>query len=220
VLLACRSLGHHHQVINPDLSPELFEQIIYFLVIFLFYSFSVPINYILSISSNSRFFSFLIRHINNKSCSLLLPLLPTTSLALVPLSVWGWICSGGSKTGSYNFSFPSPKTGIEDIDPENDILLGTPIYLGNYTGDTGYFVIPHTANPGYYLLYVYFYYPTYNLTAVYSTAMQLRQLRDTLINFTCSSIQDAKSNSQKKNERCQFNTNYDSLVSCSCSCSP
>ena len=63
---------------------------------------------------------------------------------------------------------------IEDVDPENDILLGTPINLGNYTGNIGSFVIPHTASSGYYLLYVYFYYPTYNLTAVYNTAVLLK----------------------------------------------
>ena len=70
--------------------------------------------------------------------------------------------------------FPPPNTNIEDVDPENDIQLGTSINLGNYTGDIGSFVIPHTANPGYYLLYVYYYYPTYNLTVVYNTAVQLR----------------------------------------------
>lgn len=71
--------------------------------------------------------------------------------------------------------FPPPNTNIEDVDPENDILLGTPINLGNYTGDVGNFVIPHAASSGYYLLYVYFYYPTYNLTAVYNTAVQLKE---------------------------------------------
>jgi hypothetical protein len=70
--------------------------------------------------------------------------------------------------------FPPPNTNIGDVDPENDILLGTPINLGNYTGNVGNFVIPHAASPGYYLLYVYFYYPTYNLTAVYNTAVQLK----------------------------------------------
>jgi hypothetical protein len=70
--------------------------------------------------------------------------------------------------------FPPPNTNIEDVDPENDILLGTPINLGNYTGNVGNFVTPHAASPGYYLLYVYFYYPTYNLTAVYNTAVQLK----------------------------------------------
>jgi|SRR5215831_14129045 len=69
--------------------------------------------------------------------------------------------------------FPPANTNIEDVDPENDILLGTPINLGNYTGSFGSFAIPHTASSGYYLLYVYFYYPTYNLTAVYNTAVQL-----------------------------------------------
>ena len=70
--------------------------------------------------------------------------------------------------------FPPPNTNIQDVDPENDILLGTPINLGNYTGNVGSFVIPHTASPGYYLLYVYFYYPTYNLTAIYNNAVLLK----------------------------------------------
>jgi len=70
--------------------------------------------------------------------------------------------------------FPPANTNIQDVDPENDILLGTPINLGNYTGNIGSFVIPHTASSGYYLLYVYFYYPTYNLTAIYNTAVQLK----------------------------------------------
>ena len=70
--------------------------------------------------------------------------------------------------------FPPNNMRIEDVDPENDILLGTPINLGNYTGNIGSFVIPHTASSGYYLLYVYFYYPTYNLTAVYNTAVLLK----------------------------------------------
>jgi hypothetical protein len=70
--------------------------------------------------------------------------------------------------------FPPPNTNIEDVDPEDDTLLGTPINLGNYTGNIGSFVIPHTASPGYYLLYVYFHYPTYNLTVVYNTAVQLK----------------------------------------------
>ena len=63
---------------------------------------------------------------------------------------------------------------VEDVDPENDISLGTPVSIGNYTGNVGSFVIPHTASPGYYLLYVYFYYPTYNITLVYNTAIQLK----------------------------------------------
>ena len=71
-------------------------------------------------------------------------------------------------------AFPPPNTDVEDVDPENDILFGTPINLGNYTGSFGSFVIPHTASSGYYLLYVYFYYPTYNLTAVYNTVVQLK----------------------------------------------
>jgi hypothetical protein len=70
--------------------------------------------------------------------------------------------------------FPPANMNIEDVDPEDDISLGTPITIGSYTGDTGTFAIPQTANPGYYLLYVYYYYPTYNLTAVYNTAVQLR----------------------------------------------
>jgi hypothetical protein len=69
--------------------------------------------------------------------------------------------------------FPPTIMRIQNVDPENDILLGTPITLGNYTGNSGNFVIPHTASSGYYILYVYFYYPTYNLTAVYHTAVQL-----------------------------------------------
>lgn len=71
-------------------------------------------------------------------------------------------------------AFPPPNTDVEDVDPENDILFGTPINLGNYTGSFGSFVLPHTASSGYYLLYVYFYYPTYNLTAVYNTVVQLK----------------------------------------------
>jgi hypothetical protein len=70
--------------------------------------------------------------------------------------------------------FPPANMNIEDIDPESDISLGTPITIGSYTGDSGTFAIPDTAGPGYYLLYVYYYYPTYNLTAVYNTAVQLR----------------------------------------------
>jgi hypothetical protein len=70
--------------------------------------------------------------------------------------------------------FPPPNTEIEDVDPETDILLGNPINLGNYTGNVGSFVIPHTVSSGYYLLYVYFHYPTYNLTAVYNTVVQLK----------------------------------------------
>jgi len=70
--------------------------------------------------------------------------------------------------------FPPPNTDIKDIDPENDIILSNPINLGNYTGNIGKFVIPTTISSGYYLLYVYFYYPTYNLTAVYNTVVQLK----------------------------------------------
>ncbi len=63
---------------------------------------------------------------------------------------------------------------MEDVDPESDISLGTPIAIGNYTGNSGIFVIPHIASQGSYLLYVYFYYPTYNVTLVYNTAIQLK----------------------------------------------
>ncbi len=63
---------------------------------------------------------------------------------------------------------------VEDVDPESDISLGTPIAIGNYTGNSGTFVIPHTVSQGSYLLYVYFYYPTYDITLVYSTAVQLK----------------------------------------------
>ena len=71
-------------------------------------------------------------------------------------------------------AFPPPNTDVEDVDPETDILFGTPINLGNYTGSFGSIVIPHTASSGFYLLYVYFYYPTYNLTAAYNTVVQLK----------------------------------------------
>jgi len=70
--------------------------------------------------------------------------------------------------------FPPNNIRVEDVDPENDISLGTSVVIGNYTGNVGSFVIPHAANPGYYLLYVYFYYPTYNITLVYNTAIQLK----------------------------------------------
>lgn len=73
-----------------------------------------------------------------------------------------------------NSAFPPPNTDVEDVDPESDILFGTPINLGNYTGSFGSLAIPHTASSGYYLLYVYFYYPTYNLTAVYNSVVQLK----------------------------------------------
>jgi hypothetical protein len=72
-------------------------------------------------------------------------------------------------------SFPPNNMRVEDVDPENDISLGTPVSIGNYTGNLGTFVVPHTASSGYYLLYVYFYYPTYNLTAVYNTAVQVKR---------------------------------------------
>ena len=70
--------------------------------------------------------------------------------------------------------FPPNNMRVEDVDPENDIALGTPIAIGNYTGNSGNFVIPHTASLGSYLLYVYFYYPTYNITLVYNTAVQVK----------------------------------------------
>jgi len=76
-------------------------------------------------------------------------------------------------------AFPPPNTDVEDVDPESDLLFGTPINLGNYTGSIGNFVIPHTASSGYYLLYVYFYYHTYNLTAAYNTVVQLKGSADT-----------------------------------------
>jgi hypothetical protein len=69
--------------------------------------------------------------------------------------------------------FPPTDTSIEDIDPESDIVLSTPLILGKYTGDIGTFVIPQTSSPGYYLLYAYFQYPTYNMTAVYNTAVHV-----------------------------------------------
>ena len=62
--------------------------------------------------------------------------------------------------------FPPSGMSIEDVDPENDISLGTPITIGNYTGNLGTFVIPHTATPGYYILYAYFTYPAENITAI------------------------------------------------------
>ncbi|MGA9841163.1 MAG: hypothetical protein WBQ25_02500 [Nitrososphaeraceae archaeon] len=71
-------------------------------------------------------------------------------------------------------AFPPPHTDVADVDPESDIQFGTPINLGNYTGGFGNFVMPHTASSGYYLLYVYLYYPTYNLTAVYNVVVQLK----------------------------------------------
>ena len=70
--------------------------------------------------------------------------------------------------------FPPPGISVEDVDPESDISLGTPITIGNYTGGLGTFTIPHTAAPGYYILYVYFKYPDYNVTSVFNTAVQLK----------------------------------------------
>jgi hypothetical protein len=69
--------------------------------------------------------------------------------------------------------FPPADTSIEDIDPESDIVLSTPIILGKYTDDIGTFVIPQTSSPGYYLLYAYFQYPTYDMTAVYNIAVHV-----------------------------------------------
>jgi hypothetical protein len=57
---------------------------------------------------------------------------------------------------------------IEDVDPESDISLGTPISIGNYTGNLGTFTIPQTTTPGYYILYVYFEYHAENITAIYN----------------------------------------------------
>ena len=71
-------------------------------------------------------------------------------------------------------AFTPPNTDVEDVDPESDISLGTPITIGNYTGSYGSFVIPHTASQGSYLLYVYFYYPTYKITLVYNTAVLVK----------------------------------------------
>jgi hypothetical protein len=71
-------------------------------------------------------------------------------------------------------AFPPPNTDVKDVDPESDISVGTPITIGNYTGNSGTFVIPHTAGQGSYLLYAYFYYPTYNITLVYNTAVQVK----------------------------------------------
>lgn len=70
--------------------------------------------------------------------------------------------------------FPPNNMRVEDVDPENDISLGTPITIGNYIGNSGAFVIPNTASQGSYLLYVYFYYPTHNITLVYNTAVQVK----------------------------------------------
>jgi hypothetical protein len=69
--------------------------------------------------------------------------------------------------------FPPADTSIEDIDPESDLSLSAPIILGAYKGTSGTFVMPQTASPGYYLLYAYLQYPTYNVTAVYNVAVQV-----------------------------------------------
>jgi hypothetical protein len=69
--------------------------------------------------------------------------------------------------------FPPTNKSILAIDPEVDLVFSTPIKLGTYAGNSGSFVIPQTASPGYYLLYVYFQYPTYNMTAVYNIALNV-----------------------------------------------
>lgn len=69
--------------------------------------------------------------------------------------------------------FPPTNKSILAIDPEVDLVFSTPIKLGTYAGNSGSFVIPQTASPGYYLLYVYFQYPTYNMTAVYNIALNI-----------------------------------------------
>ena len=69
--------------------------------------------------------------------------------------------------------FPPANTTVEDVDPEFDLALSTPLILGNYAGNSGTFVIPHTASPGYYLMYAYLQYPTYNMTVVYNTPVQV-----------------------------------------------
>ena len=70
--------------------------------------------------------------------------------------------------------FPPTNKSILAIDPEVDLVFSTPIKLGTYTGNSGSFVIPpQTASPRYYLLYVYFQYPTYNMTAVYNIALNV-----------------------------------------------
>lgn len=70
--------------------------------------------------------------------------------------------------------FPPVNIRIQDIDPENDLVLSKPIILGTYVGNSGSFVIPHTAGSGYYLIYVYLHYPSYNMTAVYNTIVHLQ----------------------------------------------
>lgn len=69
--------------------------------------------------------------------------------------------------------FPPNNMRVEDIDPENDISLGTPITIGNYTGNSNICYTTHS-NQGSYLLYVYFYYPTYNITLVFNTAVRVK----------------------------------------------
>ena len=69
--------------------------------------------------------------------------------------------------------FPPTNKSILTVDPEVDLVFSTPINLGTYTGNSGSFDIPQTASPGYYLLYVYFQYPTYNMTAVYNIALNV-----------------------------------------------
>jgi hypothetical protein len=62
---------------------------------------------------------------------------------------------------------------IEDVDPEFDLTYSTPINFGTYVSNYGTSVIPHTVSPGYYLFYTYLQYPTYNMTAVYNTTVQV-----------------------------------------------
>ncbi len=84
-------------------------------------------------------------------------------------------------------SFPPSNMRVEEVDPKNDISLGKPITIGSYTGNSGTFVIPHTASPGYYLLYVYFYYPNHNITAIYNTVVTVeRQRRRTRAVIYCT----------------------------------
>ena len=49
--------------------------------------------------------------------------------------------------------FPPANMDIEDVDPEFNLALSKPFVLGNYADNSDTFIIPHTARPGYYLLY-------------------------------------------------------------------
>jgi hypothetical protein len=69
--------------------------------------------------------------------------------------------------------FPPTNMNIEDVDPESDLALSTPINFGTYGSNYGSLVIPPTVSPGSYLFYAYLQYPTYNMTAVYNTAVQV-----------------------------------------------